>query len=647
VLAAKTKLCGIAGLRQPCYLFFPQTPYPALSITTVFLIQDCILPPLPDIHAIAVILMTGVTLYLFARERIPLETTGFLVLVTLVVGFYVFSYPGVEPQQFFLSFGNEALVTICALLIVSKGLEVTGALQPLANLMAAGWQERPRLAFLTMLLVGAISSAFLNNTPIVVMFMPILVAICLRSGIAPSGVLIPMGLATLIGGMATTIGTSTNLLVVGIAANQGLPELKMFDFALPVAVAAIPGLLYLWVIAPRLLPDRKPPMSDISPRVFKALLYVNEDSFANGRTLTEVRAKTENRMRIDRVQRGDNLFVARLPSVILQEGDRLYVSDTADRLKDFEKLLGATLYNASDIEHPVSEDVPLASEGQQLAEAVITRGSPLHHRTLNVSQFSARFGLVPMAIHRARPSIDVVGELESTRLRAGDVVLVQGSSDAIAELRASGSMLVLDGTTDLPHTERANTALGIMIVVVALAAFGLVPISISALAGVVAMLLTNCLRWRDVGDSLNIPVIMIIVASLSLGTAMEQTGGAEYIAQLFVAATKELPIPVMLSGLMVLMTILTNVVSNNAAAVIGTPIAISVAYQLGISPEPFVLAVIFGVNMSFATPIGYQTNLLIMSAGGYRFSDFMRVGVPLTVIMWVVFSFTLPMLYDL
>jgi di/tricarboxylate transporter len=271
----------------------------------------------------------------------------------------------------------------------------------------------------------------------------------------------------------------------------------------------------------------------------------------------------------------------------------------------------------------------------------------LHHRTLNVSQFSARFGLVPMAIHRARPSIDVVGELESTRLRAGDVILVQGSSEAIAELRASGSMLVLDGTMDLPHTERANTALGIMIVVVALAAFGLVPISISALAGVVAMLLTNCLRWRDVGDSLNIPVIMIIVASLSLGTAMEQTGGAEYIAQLFVAATQELPIPVMLSGLMLLMTILTNVVSNNAAAVIGTPIAISVAYQLGISPEPFVLAVIFGTNMSFATPIGYQTNLLIMSAGGYRFSDFMRVGVPLTIIMWLIFSFTLPMLYDL
>ena len=605
------------------------------------------MPALPDAHAIAVILLTGLTLYLFARERIPLETTGFLVTMILVLGFYIFRYPGIEPQQFFLAFGNEALVAICALLVVSKGLEVTGALQPLATLMASGWQERPRLAMLTTLIIGAVASAFLNNTPIVVMLLPILIAVCLRTGISPSGVLIPMGLATLVGGMATTIGTSTNLLVSGIVAEQDLPRLGMFDFTLPVAIAAIPAILFLWLIAPKLIPERKAPMSDIAPRVFKSVLYINDDSFANGKTLTEIRAKTENRIRVERIQRGDNLFVARLPSVTLQEGDRLYVSDTAERLKDYENLLGATLYNESDIEHPVSEEVPLATEGQQLAEAVITRGSPLHHRTLNVSQFSSRFGLVPLAIHRARQGTDVVADLDSTRLRAGDVVLVQGSAAAISELRASGIMLVLDGTSDLPHTDRANTALAIMLVVVAMAAFGVLPISISALLGVVAMLLTGCLRWRDVGDSLNIPVIMIIVASLSLGSAMEKTGGAEYIAQLFVTLTQDLPIPVVLSGMMLLITVLTNVVSNNAAALIGTPISISVAYQLGVSPEPFVLAVIFGANMSFATPIGYQTNLLIMSAGGHRFSDFMRVGIPLTFIMWISFSLVLPVLYDL
>ena len=606
------------------------------------------MPPLPEPHAIAVILLTGVTLFLFARERIPLETTSFLVLVTLVLGFFVFKYPGIEPQKFLLSFGNEALITICALLIVGKGLEVTGALQPLAYLMASGWQTRPRLAMLTTLVIGAVSSAFLNNTPIVVMLLPILVAVCIRSGISSSGVLIPMGLATLIGGMATTIGTSTNLLVVGIAAEQNMPKLEMFDFALPVAIAAIPGILFLWLVAPKLLPERTPPMADTAPRVFKAMLFINEDSFANGKTLTEVRAKTENRMRLERLQRGDNLSMTRLPSVVLQEGDRLYVSDTADRLKEYESVLGATLYNETDIEHPVTDEQPLAqTEGQQLAEVVITRGSPMHNRTLNVSQFSQRHGLVPLAIHRARPMSDVVGELESTRLRAGDVILMQGSSEAIAELRASGTMLVLDGTTDLPHTDRANTALAIMIAVVGCAAFQLLPISIASLIGVIAMLMTGCLRWRDVGDSLNIPVIMIIVASLSLGTAMERTGGAEYIAQLFVAATSDLPTAMTLSGMMLLMIFLTNVVSNNAAAVIGTPIAISVAFQLGVSPEPFVLAVIFGANMSFATPIGYQTNLLIMSAGGYRFSDFLRVGLPLTALMWLVFSFVLPMLYDL
>lgn len=604
---------------------------------------------LPEPHALAVILLTVVTLFLFTRDRIPLETTGLAVLVFLIVGFYLFPYGDIRPSDFFSSFGHEALITICALLIVSKGLETTGALQPLASIMSSSWQSKPTLALLVTLALGAVASAFLNNTPIVVMLLPILVAVCLRTGTAPSSVLMPMGMATLIGGMATTIGTSTNLLIAGVVADQGLPQFGMFDFLLPVVIAGIPGLLFLWLVAPKLLPDRKPPMSDTLPRVFKALLYVPEGSFAEGKTLTEVRAKTENRIKIERIQRGENLFLARLPSVKLQTGDRLYVRDTAERLKEFEKLLGAALYNVSDTETetPVSDEVPLATEGQQLAEVVVTRGSPLHHRTLGTSQFSVRYNLTPLALHRSRPGKDVVGDLDSTRLRAGDVLLVQGSRDAIAELRAGGTMLVLDGTTDLPHTDRANLALGIMLAVVGLAATGLLPISVAAIAGVAAMLSTGCLRWRDAGEAINIPVVMIIVASLALGHALLATGAAGYIAQLFVLATKGLPVAVILSGLMLLMAVMTNVVSNNAAAVIGTPISISIAQQIGAPIEPFILAVIFGANMSFATPIGYQTNLLIMSAGGYRFADFLRVGIPLTLIMWAIFSAIMPILYDL
>jgi di/tricarboxylate transporter len=605
------------------------------------------LPLLPDPHGLFVILLTGLALFLFAKDRVPLETTGLGVLVILVLTFYFFPYKNIQPSDFFFNFGHEALVTVCALMIVGRGVETTGALQPLATFMSRHWLERPQLALFLTIIVGAACSAFLNNTPIVIMLLPVLVACALRTRRSPSSMLMPMGLATLIGGMATTIGTSTNLLVVNIAADLGQRQFEMFDFTLPVVIAGSAGLLFLWLIAPRMLPERISPMSDTSPRVFNAVFYINEDSFCNGKSLSEVRAKTDNRMRVDRIQRGEGLFVAKLPSVKILTGDRLYVKDTSERLKEFEKALGATLFNAGNAETPVSDEAPLETLGQQLAEVVITRGSPLHHRTLNAAHFSNRYRLYPLAIHRARSATDVSGDLGSTRLRAGDVLLVQGARDAIQELKESGTMLVLDATTDLPHTDRAPVALAIIIGVVALAATDILPISVSALCGVLGMLLTGCLHWRDIGEALNVPVIMIIVTSLSLGFAMMETGGAMFVAQLFVAATSGLPTPLILSGLILLMTLLTNVVSNNAAAVIGTPVAISVAEQLGLPSDPFILAVIFGANMSFCTPIGYQTNLLIMSAGGYRFSDFMRVGVPLTVVMWVAFTLILPILYDL
>ncbi len=591
--------------------------------------------------------MTGGALFMFTRDRIPLETTGLAVLLMLVLLFTVFPYGNIQPTDFFSNFGHEALVTICALLVIGKGLETTGALQPLASFMVRHWMERPKIALLITLLVAAVCSAFLNNTPIVVMLLPLLVACSLRARRPPSAVLMPMGLATLIGGMATTIGTSTNLLVVGISADIGLERMGMFDFTLPVVIASSVGLLFLWLVAPRILPDRSPLMSDTKPRLFNAILHVGEGSFASGKTLAEVRAKTENRIRIDRIQRTETLFVAKLPSVTLQPGDRLYLKDTTERLKEFEQALGTTLYSATDVEHPVSDDAPLATEGQQLAEVVVTRGSPLHNWTLNAARFSTRYGLVPLALHRARSDSDDSGDIGATRLRSGDVLLIQGSRDAITGLRDSGSMLVLDGTTDLPHTDRAPFALAIMLGVVALAAGGWLPISVGALSGIGLMLATRCLQWRDIAEALNIPIIMIIVASLSLGYAMMETGGADYIAQLFVFATHDFPVPVILSGLILLMTVLTNVVSNNAAAVIGTPIAVSIAEQLGAPVQPFVLAVIFGANMSFATPIGYQTNLLIMSAGGYKFTDFLRVGIPLTIIMWLAFSLIMPVLYDL
>jgi di/tricarboxylate transporter len=324
------------------------------------------------------------------------------------------------------------------------------------------------------------------------------------------------------------------------------------------------------------------------------------------------------------------------------------VKDSPENLKHYEQLLGATLFNISDNEHPIDEETPLKAEGQQLAEVVVTRGSPLHLRSLAAARFSNSYGLLPLALHRARaPSSQVTGDINLIRLRAGDVLLVQGTGESIANLKDSGSMLVLDGTTTLPQTHHAKRALTIMGGVILLAALGIMPISVSALLGLGLMIATGCLAWRDAASALSIPVVMIIVASLALGKALMGTGMADYLAVSFVNVASGMPPPVILSGFMLLMTIMTNIVSNNAAAVIGTPIAISIAQQLGVSPEPFILAVLFGANMSFATPYGYQTNLLVMSAGGYKFADFLRVGIPLTLIMWVGFSLILPMLYQL
>lgn len=608
-------------------------------------------PITPDAYGVAVLLLTVVALVLFTRDRIPLETSSLTILIVLIAGFQLFPYPDEEvalgARNFFAGFGNEALIAIGALLMVGKALETTGALQPLATVVGRIWSRLPVVALLLTLAIGAAMSAFLNNTPIVVLLMPILVGVSLKAKMPLSGMMMPLGFATIIGGMATTIGASANLLVVGIARDMGFVDFDMFDFVLPAVIVGGAGILFLWLIAPRLLPERIPPMADVAPRVFSGQLHIREGGFAAGKTLSEVLSKTDGRMRIDRVQRSESLFLAKLPSLVLQPGDRLFVKDTPENLKLYETTLGATLYSSSDTEHPVDAERPLTAAGQQLAEVVVTRGSPLHLRNLAATRFSSMYGLSPLAIHRARvPSSQVTSDLNQIRLRAGDVLLVQGSRAAIDKLKASGNMLVLDGTTDLPHTEKANTALGVVGFVIVAAAIGLLPISVSALVGVGLMLATGCLRWRDALSALSTRVILVIVTSLALAKALVGTGMASFLAFGFVSAAGDLPVSVILSAFLLVMILLTNVVPNTAVAVISTPIALAIAFQLGAQPEPFVLAVLFGASMSFATPFGYQTNLLILSAGGYRFSDFIRVGIPLSIIMWIGFSLVLPRLYD-
>jgi len=601
-----------------------------------------------DPHAIWALALTVTALILFTRERIPLETSSLLVIVLLAVSFSVYPYTKENGETlnaiaFFSGFGHEALIAVCGLMVAGYGIVRTGALDPVGRILAKLWGVSPMLSVLITLVVSALLSAVVNNTPIVVLLLPIMLNVAIRTKSSPSAILMPMGLATLLGGMTTTIGTSTNLLVISVASDMGIKGIGMFDFFMPAAIAGSVGILYLWLIAPKILPERTPNLEDSGPRIFTAHLHIGKDSYADGRTLTEVIEKTEGAIQVSGIRRTENTFTVPLPDAKIREGDRLLVRDTPSKLKDFERSLGATLYSQGS---EVTDDNPLSDAEQHLAELVIDRGSPMIHRTLNEAHFSDVYQLVTLAIHRKGKVLESMPQgIARTPLRLGDVLLVQGSNENIEEVKRRGHFLVLDATTQLPSTKYAPRAVAIMVLTIVTAALGIVPISISAVAGSLLMVLTNCLKWQDIQRALSAQVILIVVASLALGSALTQTGATLYVAHQFVEITAGMSGPVIFSSLMLLMAILTNIVSNNAAAVIGTPIAIGIARELGLPEEAFVLAVLFGANMSYATPMAYQTNLLVMNAGGYTFMDFVKAGVPLTIIIWLSFSFIIPLMY--
>ena len=596
----------------------------------------------PNAHAIAVMLLTVLALYLFTRDRIPLEVSSVGLLAILTVGFSLFPYPGLAATDFFLGLGHEALVAVCALMVVGQGLVRTGALEPVGRVLGRMWSKAPFLSFLATLIVGAVLSAFMNNTPIVVLLLPILISVCLRTSSSASRILLPMGFATLVGGMATTIGTSTNLLVVSVAEDLGMERFGMFDFALPAVVAAGVAIIYLWLIAPRLLPPRSIYLEDASPRLFDARLYLDEDSPVADKTLADAMALAGGDMKVVRIRRGD-AYIMPLPDATLRAGDSLRVRDTPQKLKAFEEALKARLYSG---EHQVDEEHPLSAGNQMLAEVAVVQGSSLDRTNLRFARFLSRYQLVVLALHRAGKDVwRPAEEIQDVIVQQGDILLVQGARDQIAALKRSTEFLVLDASVDLPRTSKAPLALSILAGVVALAATGVMPIAISATAGAALLLLTRCLNLGAAIRAISPSVFFVVAASLALGQALTATEATEYITAIFLTATQGASPTVILSALMLLLAVLTNVVSNNAAAVIGTPIAISIASQLGMPPEPFVLAVLFGANMSYATPMAYKTNLLVMSAGNYSFGDFVKVGVPLTILMWLTLTWVLSAMY--
>jgi di/tricarboxylate transporter len=466
--------------------------------------------------------------------------------------------------------------------------------------------------------------------------LPIMAALAANGGMATSKTLIPVNSAVLLGGMATTIGTSTNLLVVSIASDLGLPQMGVFHFTPIVLTAALVALPFIWLVMPRLLPDNSVAAGH-EPRRFTATLRLGGAS--SGRDLDA------------------DTLIGRLPpgvevrsTAALADG-RLAILATHEGLQEAMRRLGATAAPAWLMER-LSRGYAETGEDLTVVELSIPRDSGLIGKGVANANVAKRYNVALLGVHDARhpwhddPPADSA-TFGDTVFGEGDILLATGAMPDLQSFARAENLLVLEGARELPRTAKAPLALAIMAGAVIPASIGLVPIAISALAGAIAMFVTGCVRFDRIGRALSAQVIVLVAASIAIGRIILDSGAAEWLSSLFALGLQFLPAAGVLAAVMLFVTVLTNFASNTTAAAVGTPIAFSLAQKLGIPVEPLVLAVLFGCNLCYATPVAYQTNMLIMSAGDYRFGDYTRTGLPLVAIMIVTLSGLLVYRYGL
>lgn len=595
----------------------------------------------PTYHAMAAMAVTVAMFIAFARGRMPVEIISLLTIAVIAVGLYFFPLEGGRPTDglaiAFGGFGHYALITICALMIMGRGLVVTGALDPAARFLERVFKINGQLGLLLSLLVAMTLSMAVNDTPVMVLLLPIFVQLASRGGMPASKTLIPINSAVLIGGMATTIGTSTNILVVSIAVDLGMRQMSVFSFTPIVMFAALFAIPYLWLIAPRMLGDNRVEQIHAKRR-FETRLRVTEGSILNGRELSEVASRLPAGISFDEVPRG-----------LLKPHHRLRMSGTHEDIEEAMHVLrgdAAPSWVIDRIRRRSSE----TREDIAVVEMTVTADSRLISRTLPSSGIADLYGVAVIGTHRPERLVgekDRFSEGGDLRIAEGDVLLVMGLPDDLQNFARTDSLLILEGMRELPRRSKALLAGAIMVGTVGLASFGLLPIAISALAGAILMFVTGCVKFDRVGRALSAKVIVLVAASIAIGRIILDSGAADWIGAVMASGLQYLTPAAALAAIMLAVTFLTNFASNATAATVGTPIAFAIATRLGLPPEPLVLAVLFGCNLCYATPVAYQTNMLIMAEGSYEFRDYIRTGIPLVLIMVTVLSAALVVSYGL
>jgi di/tricarboxylate transporter len=620
-------------------------------------------------HMWFVLFVTGAAVYFFAREKYPLDVTSIGILTALLIFGQLFPLEDangrnqLDAYHLLSGFANPALIAVLALLVMGQAMMRTDSLRPFIRFFVNNKYMPAWLSILGILLSVLLFSAFLNNTPLVILAIPIMQAVGISAGISDSKIMMPLSFSAILGGMLTLVGSSTNLLVSSSMVELGYKPLEFFDFFVPGSILAASGFVYVLLILPRLMPDRKSLKQEIegNNKEFVAELDVTHDSILVGMECVGGRFPALPNLDIRLIQRQGHLILPPFEGYIIEKGDIMIVAATRESLADvLAKFPGFLLTDKEvklidAIDGEVIEDQNGPTELEQtieetrvLAELMIPPASRFVDMTIDQVDFQRQFGIVVLGIQR-RARV-VRRRLGRIRLEPGDVLLIAGAQGAVNEMRGANrtDVIILSGSKEeLPLPKKAPVAGLIFAMTVLLASTGVMSIVVAAITGCVFLVATGCLNIRQATRAIDRKILMLVGSMLALGVALQATGGAQFVADLMLKAPFADEPLYMAAMLFIIVAFGTNILSNNACAILFTPIAMNIALNMGADPIVFAITVIFAANCSFASPIGYKTNLLVMGPGHYRFRDFIKAGVPLVLVVWVTYIFVAKYYYGL
>ena len=581
--------------------------------------------------AILTLTVVAIMFILFLRETFPTEVVA-ITGAALMLGLGLLPY---EDALQVLS--NPAPWTIAAMFIIMGALVRTGALEAFTGQADRVAQTNPALAIVLLMTFVVLSSAIVSNTPVVVVMIPVFIQLAKTMGIASSKMLIPLSYAAILGGTLTLIGTSTNLLVDGVARAQGLAGFTIFEVTPLGIILVIWGMIYLRFVAPMLLPDRESMtdlLSDRSSMKFFTEAVIPPESNLIGREVTGVQLFKREGVRLIDVIRGDRSLRRNLQGVELAVGDRVVLRTQITELLSLQR--NKELKRVDQVSAVETTTV----------EALITPGCKMIGRSLGSLRLRRRFAVYPLAVHRRNQNIG--RQLDDLIVKVGDTLLLEGAPADIQRLSIEMEMVdVSKPSARAFRRSHAPLVIAALIGLVTLAALGVAPIFLLSILAVSFVLITRCIDAEEAFSFVDGCLLALIFSMLAIGAALEASGAVALIVNAIAPALGNLPPFLIIWAIYLLTSVLTELVSNNAVAVVVTPIAIGFATALGIDPRPLVVAVMVAASASFATPIGYQTNMLVYGPGGYKFTDFMRVGIPLNLSIGVLASAVIPILWPL